>query len=438
MRMRVRLIGWRWFSAVVLAAFIASLAGAMIAPSAMRLFGMNAAQSLSTEKSAPPPQAAGSGSVLGASVPSPQVAGSGAAPPSPVPLAQTAGSGSAPAVSAPLPQAAGNGSVPPASAPSAQATGGGSVTMPGAVPSVTPKGSGKESDDKAPSFWTAVSAIFASLAWPVATYILIRMVLKTPQLEILLNYLYRRTSQISILGLEIKLSEGAKATLDDVRTLISKVPESHQVWVHNTHLLEQLRNVTSDIRGFLLTKPPNYPAALASQGEVNQLRFTLHVPDIVFTHSLRQLVDYMGCGRGGAGRLFSARRGIIGLAWRKQESRESDKIFDEDQLVENWGMTRLEARDTTGGKNLLWAFVLKDKEGVPIGLLYVDGKVTGSDGLPSDFFSNSRIGSATRTSAFAELDKMVQASASDRGLIKSLKRLDNARIKVTQIDIFAR
>lgn len=279
-------------------------------------------------------------------------------------------------------------------------------------------------------WWTIIPSVLSALAWPLAALCIFRMALKAPQVEILLEYINRRTSQISIAGLEIKLSNGAEATIRDIKTLIEKVPETHQAWIHNTRLQDQLLKVIEDLRIYLTTSQPNHFNSIATDDEFKRFRFTLHVPDIVFSHSLRQLVNYLGCGRGGAGRLFSARRGIIGLAWRLQESQRADRKFNEAELITQWGMTRLEAKDTSGGATLLWAFVLKNRNGNPVGLLYADGKV-------DDLLDHTRIGTAiTGDHAFEEISKMVARSALNSGLIDSLSKLEDARLLVTQLDIY--
>lgn len=280
-----------------------------------------------------------------------------------------------------------------------------------------------------PDWGASIAAVAGAVMWPLVTLFLVLAALRAPQIQVLLNFLNRRTSQIAILGVEIKLNDAAEATIDDLKTLVGKVPQSHQAWVHNTHLLEQFRSVIGQLKAYLEAHHSGYPRALCDAVELKKLRFTLHVPDIVFSHSVRQLVDYMGCGRGGAGRLFSARRGIIGLAWRLQVSKFQVRAFSEDELVELWGMTRLEANDTSSGKTLLLAFVLKDHRNLPLGLLYADGDIPG-------FFDTARIGTHSADRAFAQIDQQVADFARTSGLTTSLGELEKARVGVTQLDIY--
>ncbi|MFM9977856.1 MAG: hypothetical protein ACKVOP_07420 [Sphingomonadaceae bacterium] len=278
--------------------------------------------------------------------------------------------------------------------------------------------------------WGAsIAAVAGAVMWPLVTLFLVLTALRAPQIQVLFNFLNRRTSQIAILGVEIKLNDAAEATIDDLKTLVGKVPQSHEAWVHNTHLLEQFRNVIVELQAYLVAHHPGYPRALCDAVELKKLRFTLHVPDIVFSHSLRQLVDYRGYSRGGAGRLFSVRRGIIGLAWRAQTSQYQARDFNADELVKLWGMTRLEALDTSSEKSLLLAFVLKGRRNQPVGLLYVDGDVP-------EFFKAERIGTLGADQVFAEIDQRVANLATTSGLTASLWQLDKARVGVTQLDIY--
>lgn len=377
--------------------FLTSAAGVFVASFATRFFALDSAQATNDAK--------------------PTLSGTAGAPQAPMqPTQASPDAKSAPANATPTPLQ------PP------QVSGG---TATPTVAATTPKTASKDAEDKSSNVWSMLSSAATALAWPIAALLLVRMVLKAPQIEVLLNYIYRRTSQISILGFEIKLSEGAKVTIEDVKTLIRKIPESHQTWVHNTHLLEQFRNVIVDLRAHLIAERGTPSKPILEEKVFKALRFTIHVPDIVFAHSLRQLVDYTGCGRGGAGRLFSIRRGIMGKAWRLQKSCKSVGALSVQDLVELWGMTLIEAEDTSSEKDLLWAFVLKDAGNVPVGLLYIDGKTRGI--LPD----REHIVDVS-DSAFNDIDKLVQKFAENRGLVKSLKRLENARVKVPQLDIFAR
>src|SRR6266446_3241697 len=227
------------------------------------------------------------------------------------------------------------------------------------------------SGDTGQTWLESLVALVKYIAWPGAAIFLVLRLLRAPQIELLLTKLSQRTTQISVFGLEIKLSDGAKATLEDIQKLIAQVPDTHQDWVENSHLEARFQHVVSHLRFYLCEANSDFPIPLPL-AQFRELRFTLHVPDVLLTHSVRQLVNYVGSDRGRAGRLFSTRRGIVGLAWRLEQSRYETRVYTEDELVEKWGMTRSEAQDTTGQRGLLLVFVLKDARGLPLAALYAD------------------------------------------------------------------
>jgi hypothetical protein len=274
------------------------------------------------------------------------------------------------------------------------------------------------------------TSLFAAIAWPVAVLIVALRCLKTPQVMDLLNRIFLRTTQLTVLGLEIKLNESGTATLSDLQNLIDQVPETHRDWVANSHLTTGFEQVVSGIKEYLTTSRCDSGPPL-DQKDFGQFRFTLHVPDVLLAHSLRQLVGYMGNDRGKAGRIFSERHGIIGKAWRLQRSDYvSQHGYTEDQLVELWGMTRSEAKDTTGGKNIFLAVYIKSQQGVPLAVLYADS-------TDSELFKTSRT-TLEEDKVFDRLNNEVFRLSKEHGLIESLEKLENTRIKLPQFDPYER
>src|SRR5215472_8289002 len=110
------------------------------------------------------------------------------------------------------------------------------------------------------------------------------------------------------------------------------------------------------------------------------LRATIHVPDIVVNDYLYQLVPYYPrpAAGGPAGRRFSQRYGLIGRAWRLQQSKgQGETVHGADtatQLIERWGMTADEAADGSHLAPAILCVMLRDPDAahVPIGLLYID------------------------------------------------------------------
>jgi hypothetical protein len=276
---------------------------------------------------------------------------------------------------------------------------------------------------------TALVEIAGSVAWPAAILLALWRLLKAPQVEVFLTRLAQRATHINMAGLEIKLSEGAKATLEDLQKLIKQVPETHEEWVTKSHMSMQFHQVVSRLRTFLCQADPRFTAPLTDD-DFRQFRFTLHVPDVLLTHSVRQLLDYLGSERAGGGRLFSARRGIVGLAWRLEESQFETRRYTEDELVRTWGMTRVEAKDTkTTVKSVLMAFIIKSPQNLPLGLLYADAD-------ESELFVAARNSNRTAQATFDLLDSQVKLLCAESGLTHSLQELEKARVRVKQVDIY--
>jgi len=265
--------------------------------------------------------------------------------------------------------------------------------------------------------WLAdAAALLSSIAWPAVAWIIVFRLLKTPQIAVLLTHVSRHVTEVKVAGVQLKLSEGAAATLDDLKKLLGTIPETHQEWVKNTNVEEEFQLVIS---------------APIESADFGNFRFTLHVPDVLLTHSLRQLVDYVGDDRGGGGRMFSSRRGIIGLAWRLQQSQHKSHSpsYSEIDLIEKWGMTRAEAKDTKGGRSVFLVFVVRSETGLPLALFYADAKET-------MLFNPSRINGRSEEAVFIDLEKMVLHSCRKRGLQASLDQLEKVRVTLKQVDFY--
>lgn len=274
-----------------------------------------------------------------------------------------------------------------------------------------------------------IAELLRSIAWPLAALAALFVLVRNEQIGIVLRKLSQRATHINVAGLEIKLNAGAQATIEGVERLVRQVPETHQEWISHSHISSEFHRVVSGLRDYLCSHTPDFDIALTRE-EFDQFRFTIHVPDVVVGHALRQLVNYLGADRGGSGRIFSIRRGIVGLAWRLEESTSEDRRYTEDELVEKWGMTRLEAKDTKStDKAELIACVVKNQQGMPLAVLYADAK-------QSSLFKTTRIAPLTKQQAFARIDAKVQELCKQSGLTSSLLELERARIKVGQLEVF--
>lgn len=138
------------------------------------------------------------------------------------------------------------------------------------------------------------------------------------------------------------------------------------------------------------------PAALNTEGlpVTRPLRGTVHVPDIIFKEYLYQLTKYYALVEDGTtvegkpGRRFSMRFGIIGRAWRLQESvgvgnalpvtaqivAPTERLDAQTkELIKDWGMFEEEARPGSHGNPAYLCIMLKSHDIIE-GLLFIDSK----------------------------------------------------------------
>lgn len=144
--------------------------------------------------------------------------------------------------------------------------------------------------------------------------------------------------------------------------------------------------------------------------DVGTVRMTIHVPDALFDDRLYQLIDYYP-GGGGRGRTFSARFGIIGIAWRARSSQLMESVpVEEMRLIKEWGMTREEAANAGQGRQSFCCVVLKDQES-SVGMLYIDAKDRGAFGALA----------AAAESAFLF---SVASLCDEHGLVRALREIN--------------
>jgi hypothetical protein len=205
-----------------------------------------------------------------------------------------------------------------------------------------------------------------ALVWPFFAIFLLVLVLTPPGRRVF-GPVLGRLKTFKAGGFEFDLTEaGATAargeiedTFQTYRTTIRReydrqariynVPEKH------SDIMESLRN-------------PVLPAELWED-----LRATIHVPDILFADTMYQLLDYYP-GGGGAGRAFPVRRGVLGLAWRTGEPQVEGKVSTVPrELVIRWGMTIQEATAAGQGRKSFLCVVLKDRKSA-VGVFYLDSK----------------------------------------------------------------
>ena len=114
-------------------------------------------------------------------------------------------------------------------------------------------------------------------------------------------------------------------------------------------------------------------------------RCTIHVRDILFQNSLYQLIDYLprkysAAGKGGRGRAWSVRYGMLGRFWRLEQSGFKGTVpKSEAQLINDWGMTKTEA-ESASGRQTLFCCLIRGKNQSPVAIFYLDAEADNAFG----------------------------------------------------------
>ena len=213
-------------------------------------------------------------------------------------------------------------------------------------------------------FRDVLSSLFP---WPAIVLLLLIYLLLSNHATRRVGELLKPFRSIKLFGAEFVLSEeGAREVATNVEASFAAYRQKvkrefdRQAQVYN--LRKKLEGVLkSDNVKSVLDNAPGY-------------RCTLHVPDILFDETMYQLLDYYPAG-GGRGRTWSARRGIIGRAWRLDESETQGSVpTDSRDLVLGWGMTTDEAAAAGQGRKSFSCVVLRDADQTAVGIFYLDAK----------------------------------------------------------------
>jgi hypothetical protein len=119
------------------------------------------------------------------------------------------------------------------------------------------------------------------------------------------------------------------------------------------------------------------PFFVRELGAAPDFRCTIHVQDMLFQDSLYQLIDYLPRkwsegDKGGRGRAWSARRGLLGRYWRLEESGVQHAVpTSESDLIKEWGLTKAEAESASGRQTLFCALIRATNES-PLAMFYLD------------------------------------------------------------------
>jgi hypothetical protein len=241
----------------------------------------------------------------------------------------------------------------------------------------------KEVKDR-PSDWVEFAG---AIAWPLCLFLIIGMLLFSKTAKRMFGLFPRVVRKISAGGVEMEISADAVEQIreylrESFDELVARAKDEYQRMASVQQISMYLSAVINDA----------LPRVLAANNVVAlpaNVRGTIHVPDIIFSGYLYQLVNYYPTDDrpgGSAHRRFSQRFGIIGRCWRLGESigRGNAVVAGPNatrQLIEQWGMMRSEVSQTRSRPADL-CIILRNDDHLQIGILFVDS--TTVDGFGTD------------------------------------------------------
>jgi hypothetical protein len=241
----------------------------------------------------------------------------------------------------------------------------------------------KEVKDR-PSDWVEFAG---AIAWPLCLLLIVIMFLFSKTAKRMFGLFPRVVRKISAGGVDMEISAEAVEEVreylrDSFDELVARAKDEYQRMASTQQISTHLGKIIDKALPRVLAT--NHIAALPAN-----VRGTIHVPDIVFSSYLYQLVNYYPTdyrSGGSAHRRFSQRFGIIGRCWRLGESmgRGNAVVVGPNatrQLIEQWGMMRSEV-SLTRGRPADLCVILKNDDDLQIGMLFVDS--TDPDGFGTD------------------------------------------------------
>jgi hypothetical protein len=220
-----------------------------------------------------------------------------------------------------------------------------------------------------------ITNLISVLAWPIVVLIVVAALTLTAQGGRFVAALSQRVMTLSAFGVSLELTQEAattaKATIEttfaDYRSNVKREFD-RQVAIQNID--GQLRKL---VEGFLWDHVPELVR--------EDFRCTIHVPDILFSEAIYQLLDYYPKG-GGRGRVFSSRYGIVGATFRSEHDQYRPNVPTEmESLIVRWGMTSQEAAAAGQGRRSFSCFAVGRGEHQPmLGVLYMDTRVENAFG----------------------------------------------------------
>ena len=314
---------------------------------------------------------------------------SAAAPAASPPAGTTQGAPASAPIGQPAP-ATGGQAAPPAGAQVASPT---EAQTAAAVPS-TPSGVVREKETKETKESKEIKdhpsdlvGVLGAVAWPSAIVLLLIIVLIAVWLSRTIQQLFgiaiSAVQKIEIAGVKLEIDT---AVVDKVKKflggslgkLMKEAKVQYDKMASQLLVEERLAEVVRvGLREILAQRGfATWP---------DDLRATIHVPDIVFKDYMYQLVDYYpnAYRERTAGRRLSQRFGIVGRAWRLQQSMGRGRAVSgpdaSNQLIMYWGMQPDQADDRSHHRPATLCVMLIDAQdnNTRVGLLYIDFDGTG-------------------------------------------------------------
>ncbi|MBZ9975584.1 hypothetical protein [Mesorhizobium sp. BR-1-1-10] len=266
---------------------------------------------------------------------------------------------------------------------------------------------------KTPTFFSSL------ITWPIVTLISV-VALLSERGRAFISQFANRAKRIKLSQLEIELSEeGARKLSTSAKMAFLEFRSQADAEFGRQVRIKRIRHALESTLAETTIPTSDGPKPVL---EATNARCTIHVPDILFSDNLLQLIDYYPDG-GGAMRRFSIRYGALGRAWRLEEDFEKGLATEISQyeLIEVWGMTKEESQKISRHRPSYVCVVMRGESRQPIGILYLDSR------------DKQAFGSDAEARA---LCGRLHESAKRNGLSKALEEITNELNRyATNIDI---
>lgn len=282
-----------------------------------------------------------------------------------------------------------------------------------------------------PSDWVGVTN---ALAWPGAVvltvFILIVGIVTSRRIRKVFG-LTRIIREFKAGGIVMKID------LDVVKEVETHLRDSFNELVADAEVhyqqMASLQRISQHLGKVILHALPEVLRRHGLEIDPATVRGTVHVPDIIFSEHLYQLVDYFP-GGGGADRRFPEGFGIIGRSWRLGESMGRGIAVPPGpdglrELIEHWGMSYTDAITQSRRSPADLCIILKSESDgqLPVGLLYIDSTAENAFGKNAEEGEDSVVANDIARKLEIHCDTKALASAISRGmppLLMAAPRID--------------